>query len=70
MGFVKGRQASDRVRPMIDLFKQAENRKVPSLLLALEADKAFDRADWGYLWEFVICRICQNFDSKVSSTRP
>lgn len=49
VGFVKGRQAPDGTRRMINLIQQVENSGVPSLLLALDAEKAFDRVYWGYL---------------------
>lgn len=44
-----GRQASDAKRRLIDITHYAETRGTPSLLLSLDADKAFDRIHWRYL---------------------
>lgn len=49
VGFVKGRQAPDGTRRMFNLLKIAETRKVPTVFLTLDAEKAFDRVHWGYL---------------------
>lgn len=48
-GFTKGRQASDATRRMINVIHHIESTKMPSLLLFLEAEKAFDRVHWGYI---------------------
>lgn len=48
-GFVSGRQANDATRRMINIIHSAEKLKMPSLLLTLDAEKAFDRVHWGYL---------------------
>lgn len=45
VGFVKGRQAPDGTRRMLDLLRFAEVNQVPSIFLA---QKAFDRVHWGY----------------------
>lgn len=49
VGFVRGKQAPDGTRRMINLIHHAETWQVPSLLLALDAEKAFDRVHWEYL---------------------
>lgn len=49
VGFVKGRQAPDGTRRMINLLTHLEINHTPSVLLALDAEKAFDRVHWGYL---------------------
>lgn len=41
VGFVTGRQASDGTRQYIDLIQWAEHHRTPSLLLSLDAEKAF-----------------------------
>lgn len=48
-GFTKGRQAPDATRRMINLIHHAESTGTPSLLLSLDAEKAFDRVHWKYL---------------------
>lgn len=45
---MKGRQAADGTRLIFNLLI-AEIPKSPSVLLALDAKKAFDRVHWGYL---------------------
>lgn len=48
-GFTKGRQAPDATRRMINVIHHAEISGTPSLLLSLNAGKAFDRVHWSYL---------------------
>lgn len=43
VGFVKGRQAPDSTRQMVNLMNHLDNNLTPSLLLALNAEQAFDR---------------------------
>lgn len=49
VGFVLGLQANDATRRLINVLHSAEKSKRPSLLLMLDAEKAFDRVHWGYL---------------------
>lgn len=42
VGFIPCRQASDATRRFIDLIHWAEHRRTPSLLISLDAEKAFD----------------------------
>lgn len=49
VGFVMGRQTTDATRRMLNLLHLVEQKKEPSLLLTLDAEKAFDRVYWGYL---------------------
>lgn len=49
VGFIPGRQAPDATRRIINLLHAAESSGTPSLLLSLDAEKAFDRIHWGYL---------------------
>lgn len=48
-GFTKGRQTSDATRRLTNIIHLAGLLKGPSLLLALDAEKAFDRIHWQYL---------------------
>lgn len=50
-GFSKGRQTSDATRRLLNIIHQAKSCRSPSLLLALDAEKAFDHVHWGYLTE-------------------
>lgn len=58
VGFVSGRQANDATRRMINIIHSAEKSKMPSLLLTLDAEKAFDRVHWGYL-----VRVLEKFNT-------
>lgn len=48
-GFTKGREAPDATRRVISLLSGVEHSGAPSLLLALDAEKAFDRVHWGFM---------------------
>uniref|UniRef100_A0A8C5WBR9 Reverse transcriptase domain-containing protein n=1 Tax=Leptobrachium leishanense TaxID=445787 RepID=A0A8C5WBR9_9ANUR len=49
--FFRSRGAPDNIRRTVNLLSIAHATKQPSLLLSLDAEKAFDRVDWTYLWE-------------------
>lgn len=51
VGFVKGHQASDGTRGMINLLTTMETRRKPVAFLILETEKAFGQVHWGYLRE-------------------
>lgn len=53
VGFTLGRQAPDATRKIINLLKHSESKKLPSLFLVLDAEKAFDRIHWGYLHQML-----------------
>lgn len=48
-GFTKGHQTSDATRKLINIIHHANTTGAPSLLLFLDAEKAFDRVNWNYL---------------------
>lgn len=48
-GFTKHRQTSDVTRRMINIIHMAQLHQRPSLLLTLDAEKAFNRIHWLYL---------------------
>lgn len=50
-GFLKGRLASDNVRWLLHVIAHAKKTSLPGGLLFLDAEKAFDRLEWGYLWK-------------------
>lgn len=49
MGFTLGRQSWDAARWIINLIHFAELRHMPSLLLSIDAEKAFNRVPWHYM---------------------
>uniref|UniRef100_A0A8C5LMR6 Reverse transcriptase domain-containing protein n=1 Tax=Leptobrachium leishanense TaxID=445787 RepID=A0A8C5LMR6_9ANUR len=48
-GFVPGRQTCDNTRRFYDIIDLAHRTNTSGLLLALDAEKAFDRLHWGYM---------------------
>lgn len=54
VGFIKGRQAPDGTRRILNLLRKAESRNLPTAFIALDAEKAFDTVHWGYLYATLI----------------
>uniref|UniRef100_A0A8C5PP31 Reverse transcriptase domain-containing protein n=1 Tax=Leptobrachium leishanense TaxID=445787 RepID=A0A8C5PP31_9ANUR len=50
VGFIPGRQAYENTRRSADLLWLASSSNTPSLFLSLDAEKAFDRAEWPFLF--------------------
>ena len=48
-GFVKGRYSSDNIRTLLNIINHLDTCQRPSLLLSLDAEKAFDRVEWNFL---------------------
>lgn len=53
-GFINGRHGTDNVRRVLNIQMIAGRRQVPSMLLSLDAEKAFDRLDWEYLKQTLV----------------
>lgn len=49
-GFVTGRQASDATRRALNIIHHAGITRMPSLLLSVDAEKAFNRVNWLYMY--------------------
>lgn len=49
IGFTKGRQASNVTRHILNIISYAKRTQMPSLLLSIDAEKAFDWVHWGYM---------------------
>lgn len=52
-GFTNGHQTADATRRLINIIHLANKTRTPSLLLALEAEKVFDRIHWEYLVQVI-----------------
>lgn len=50
VGFIPLRQAGDNTRRVIDLMEVANRTKLEAILLSLDAEKAFDRLSWPFLF--------------------
>lgn len=51
VGFVKGRQAPDGTRRLINLISRLQHIKSPAIFLSLDAEKAFDRIHWDFVFK-------------------
>lgn len=49
-GFIPGRSTTDHIQRVITLFDIAEAAGDPMALILLDAEKAFDRVSWIFLW--------------------
>lgn len=49
VGFVKGRSSSDNLRRLLHLMFKSHQENTPVAAFSLDAEKAFDRVEWGFL---------------------
>lgn len=49
-GFIKNRLASDNVRRLPHIIEFSNNTDSSTAILSLDAEKAFDRLEWPFLW--------------------
>lgn len=49
-GFLKGRLASDNIRRLFHIMHASESVEDPAAVFSFDAQKAFDRVGWEYLW--------------------
>ena len=49
-GFIRDRYSSDNIRHLFDIIDQVNAQNTPVLLASLDAEKAFDRMEWSFLF--------------------
>lgn len=49
-GFIKGRYLFYNIRTLLNIIYSAQTTDLPELVISLDAEKAFDRVEWGYLF--------------------
>jgi len=54
VGFIKGRSSADNMRKLIHLMWLNSSENTPIAAISLDAEKAFDRVEWGFLgiWSY------------------
>ena len=50
-GFIKNRQSVDNITRLLSLIHLAQKRQETSMAIALDAEKAFDRLEWDFLFK-------------------
>ena len=50
-GFIKPCLAADSIRRLLHIIGASQSVPTPAAILSLDAEKAFDRLEWGFLWE-------------------
>lgn len=49
-GFITGRYYGDNLRRLVNIISHQKDQKSESMILSLDAQKAFDRVSWQYLF--------------------
>lgn len=49
-GFIKNRQTQDNIKRALHIIERINKEKVSSIVLSLDAEKAFDSVGWEFLY--------------------
>lgn len=49
-GFIKGRNSGNSIRRLLNIIQFSHEQKMDSLVVSMDAEKAFDRVEWPYLF--------------------
>ena len=52
-GFIKGRSSSHNVRRLLHIINICQTQEIDSMVISLDAEKAFDRVEWPYLFNIL-----------------
>ena len=78
VGFVAGRQSANNMRRLLQVIFSANTLHLPAMAISLDAEKAFDRIEWPYLFnvlsKFGFGPVCMRwfkalYNKPVSSVR-
>ncbi|KAJ4921827.1 hypothetical protein JOQ06_024653, partial [Pogonophryne albipinna] len=50
-GFMKGRYSFSNIRRLLNILLSPASKETPEVVVSLDAQKAFDRVEWGFLFE-------------------